>query len=84
MCLAVPGKVIEVKGEDIARKGVVDFGGTKREVGLAFVPDVKIGDWVLIHAGLALNAIDEDEAERTLAELKELEEANKDAWNREK
>ncbi len=70
MCLAVPGRVESIEGEDpLERSGRVDFGGVKREVQLAFVPEVRRGDWVLVHVGIAISRIDEAEAERVLAEL---------------
>ncbi|MBS7624678.1 HypC/HybG/HupF family hydrogenase formation chaperone [Candidatus Bathyarchaeota archaeon] len=61
MCLAIPAKVIEISG-DLAR---VDFGGIVREVNVSLV-DVKVGDYVLVHAGYAIQVIDEAEAEETL------------------
>jgi len=73
MCLAVPGKVVEVRsGAGAAGPiGVVDFQGTRMEVGLAFVPEAGAGDWVLVHAGFALNVLDEQEAMETWRYLKE-------------
>lgn len=62
MCYAIPGRVIEVRGD----LGIVDFGnGVKREVVLALV-DAKIGDYVLVHAGYAIKTLDKDEAKKTL------------------
>lgn len=77
MCLAVPGRLLEVSGEDLARSGRVSFGGIVREVSLACMPEVQPGEYVLVHAGLAIGSIDEEEAERVfryLEELGELEE----------
>jgi hydrogenase expression/formation protein HypC len=75
MCLAVPGKIIEIKdnptGEAIGASGTVDFQGSQVEVGLAFVPEAKLGDWVLVHAGFALNTLDEEEARETWKYLEE-------------
>jgi hydrogenase expression/formation protein HypC len=73
MCLAVPGKVVEVRSASEAAGpiGVVDFQGTRMEVGLAFVPEAGAGDWVLVHAGFALNVLDEQEAMETWRYLKE-------------
>ncbi|MFP4560072.1 MAG: HypC/HybG/HupF family hydrogenase formation chaperone [Thiohalorhabdus sp.] len=70
MCLAVPGKVVEQEGDEIAR---VDFGGVRKSVSLALVEDVAVGDYVLVHVGFALQRIDPEEAERTLALLAELD-----------
>jgi hydrogenase expression/formation protein HypC len=75
MCLAVPGKIIEIKenptGEAVGAAGKVDFQGSQVEVGLAFVPEAKVGDWVLVHAGFALNTLDEEEARETWKYLEE-------------
>ena len=67
MCLAVPMKVIEIR-EDM---GDVEVGGVKREVGLMLLDDVRVGDWVIIHAGFAISKLDETQAEETLDLLKE-------------
>jgi hydrogenase expression/formation protein HypC len=76
MCLAVPGVVLDIEGGDPAfRRGSVDFSGVRREVSLAFTPEVQCGDYVLVHAGFALTVIDPNEAELTLAELRRLGEA---------
>jgi hydrogenase expression/formation protein HypC len=73
MCLAVPGKVVEVRSAAGAAGpvGVVDFQGTRMEVGLVFVPEAGAGDWVLVHAGFALNVLDEQDAMETWRYLKE-------------
>ena len=73
MCLAVPARVIEVDG-DLAK---VDFGGVVREVNISLV-DVKVGDYVLVHAGYAIQVIDEREAEETLALWRGILEAEED------
>jgi hydrogenase expression/formation protein HypC len=74
MCLAVPGRIEAIEGEDpLERRGRVDFDGVRREVQLAFVPEAEPGDWVLVHVGLAITRIDEAEAERLLADLASLE-----------
>lgn len=76
MCLAVPGVVLEIEGDEPAfRRGSVDFSGIRREVSLAFVPEVKPGDYVLVHAGFALTVIEAEEARITLEELRRLGEA---------
>ena len=72
MCLAVPGQLLEVKGEDLDRCGRVSFGGIVREVSLACVPEVEVGQYVLVHAGMALGTLDEEEANRVFEYLAEL------------
>jgi hydrogenase expression/formation protein HypC len=79
MCLAVPGKIVSVMEDDPpeVRRGKVDFGGVQKEICLAYTPEAKIGDYVLVHVGFALNVVDEDEAQRifeTLDEMQRLEE----------
>lgn len=78
MCLAVPGRVVSVTGDDpLTRTARVDFGGVAKEVGLALLPDAAIGDYVLVHVGVALTRIDEAEAQAVfgyLAEIGALEE----------
>jgi hydrogenase expression/formation protein HypC len=73
MCLAVPGKVESIWGDEPEfLTGKVDFAGLKKEVSFAFVPEVQIGDYVLVHVGMALQVIDPKEAQRTFEALKEL------------
>lgn len=73
MCLAVPGKVLTVAGDDpLDRTGRVSFGGVVREVSLAFVPEAAAGDYVVVHAGFALNRLDEAEAARVFDHLREI------------
>jgi hydrogenase expression/formation protein HypC len=74
MCLAIPGKIISVEGDDLARGGVVDFEGIRREVNLAFVPEAGVGDHVLVHVGFAISRVDEAEARRVFETLREMEE----------
>jgi hydrogenase expression/formation protein HypC len=70
MCLAVPGRILSVAGDDpLTREGRVEFAGIVRQVSLACVPEAAPGDWVLVHAGFALTVLDEAEAARTLAYL---------------
>ena len=78
MCLAVPGKVVEIAGEGELRMGKVDFAGVQRQACLAYVPEVRVGDYVLVHVGFAISVIDEQAAQETLqalAEISALEEA---------
>ena len=73
MCLAVPGKIISISDEDkLMRRGKVDFGGIIKEVILAYVPQAQVGEYVIVHAGFALNLIDEVEAKEALEILKSL------------
>lgn len=75
MCLAIPGKVLSVEGDDPTfLRGRVDFGGVKKEISLAFTPEAKVGDYVLVHVGFALSVVDEEEAGRIFATLEEMEE----------
>ena len=69
MCVAIPMQVVEIKGE----KGVLEIGGVKREVGLQLLKDVKVGDYVIVHAGFAIQQLDEKEALETLALFAEME-----------
>jgi len=71
MCLAVPAKVLEIKGD----RGVVDFGGIRREVNLSLIDDVKVGDYVLIHVGFAIQKLERKEAEEILKLWREVSEA---------
>jgi hydrogenase expression/formation protein HypC len=73
MCLAVPGKVVEITGEGELRMGNVDFSGVQRQACLAYVPEVQLGDYVLVHVGFAISRIDERAAHETLAALAEIE-----------
>ena len=73
MCLAIPGKLLSIEGEDpVFRLGRVDFCGVKRAVNLAFTPDAQPGDFVLVHVGFAITRVDPDEAQRTYAYLAEI------------
>jgi hydrogenase expression/formation protein HypC len=72
MCLAIPGKVVEVSDDRGLRMARVDFGGTVRRVCLEPLPDAGVGDYVLVHVGLALGRVDPEEAARTYRALAEL------------
>ena len=73
MCLSIPGKLIEETGEGLKRTGKIDFGGVIKEISLGCVPEAKISDYVLVHAGFGLSVIDEEEANKTLEYLKNLD-----------
>jgi hydrogenase expression/formation protein HypC len=72
MCLGVPGRVVDVADEQGVLMGRVDFGGVARKVCLSHVPDVKPGEYVLVHVGFALSKLDEQEAARVFELLQEL------------
>jgi hydrogenase expression/formation protein HypC len=74
MCLAVPGKLLDIAGDNpLTREGRVSFAGVVKKANLAYVPEARVGDYVLVHAGFALTVIDEQEALKTLAYLAEYE-----------
>jgi hydrogenase expression/formation protein HypC len=73
MCLAVPGKILSITGDDpLMRMAKVSFGGVVKEVSLAYVPEAAIGDYVIVHVGFALNKLDEQDALKVLEDLKAL------------
>lgn len=72
MCLGVPGKVIEIYTSDGVRMGRVDFGGLVKEVCLAYVPEVEIGDYTIVHVGFAITQLDEQSAQESLALLQQI------------
>jgi hydrogenase expression/formation protein HypC len=74
MCLAIPGKIIEITNSDeLLRAGRVSFGGVIKEVNLAYVPEAGIDDYVIVHAGFAISTLDEKEALQVFEYLKEIE-----------
>jgi hydrogenase expression/formation protein HypC len=74
MCLAVPGQILEIQGDQPeTRVGRVRFGGIMKEINLAFVPEAQPGDYVLVHVGFAITRIDEAEAVRVFAYLQEID-----------
>jgi len=74
MCLAVPGRVVEITnaGDAAFRVGKVDFGGIRKEVNLAYTPEAEVGKYVLVHVGFAISVVDEAEAQRIFKYLEEL------------
>lgn len=79
MCLAIPGRVLSISGDDpLMRVGQVDFGGIVKEINLAFVPEAAIGDYVLVHVGFAISIINEAEATRVFDYLREIGELGKE------
>lgn len=76
MCLAVPGKILEItEADSILRTAKVSFGGAVKTINISFVPEAKIGDYVLAHVGFALSVIDEEEAFKTMEYLKKMGDA---------
>ncbi len=74
MCLAVPGKIVSLsEGDPLLRTGKVSFGGVLKEVSLAYVPEAKVGDYVIVHVGFALSIVDEAEANQVFEYLKQME-----------
>jgi len=65
MCLAIPGKILEIHEAGDLRVGKVQFGGITRQVQLSFVPEARTGDWVMVHVGFAISMVDAEEAEKT-------------------
>ena len=73
MCLAGPGKIVSINETDpLFRLGVVDFGGVTREVNLACVPEAVLGDYVIVHVGMALSVLDKETALQTRREMREI------------
>ncbi|NLF07590.1 MAG: HypC/HybG/HupF family hydrogenase formation chaperone [Pirellulaceae bacterium] len=73
MCLGIPGKVVEVRLQDDVPMGRVEFGGILKDTCLVYTPEVKVGDYVLVHVGFAISVIDETEANETMDYLREIE-----------
>ena len=72
MCVAIPVKVLEIKGS----RGLIEIGGLNKEIELYLTPDIQVGDYVLLHAGFAIQRIDEGEAKETLRLLEEISEVS--------
>lgn len=78
MCLAIPGKLISITAEldETFRQGKVSFGGITKEVNLSMIPEAKLGDYVLVHVGVAIGIVDEEEAQQTFEYLKQMGEVD--------
>ena len=75
MCLAIPGRILTIIDDGpLTRRGRVDFAGIIREVNLAFVPEAAVGNYVIVHVGVALSVVDEGEAQRVFEYLREIDE----------
>lgn len=75
MCLAIPGRLVTILNpeEQIFRKGKVSFDGIMKEINLSMVPEAKVNDYVLVHVGVAISIVDEEEARKTLEYIKAIE-----------
>ncbi len=74
MCLAIPGKITSISGEEpLTRMGKIDFGGVLKDASLAYVPEAKVGDYVIVHVGFAISRVDEEEAQKVFEYLREME-----------
>lgn len=84
MCLAIPGLLLNISGDDpITRIGQVKFGGIVKEVNLAYAPEAKVGDYVIVHVGFAISTLNEAEANRVFEYLREMDELQELEWGRE-
>ncbi len=72
MCLAVPGQIIDVRQDRGTRMATIDFDGIKKEICLAYLPDIGIGDYAIVHVGFAISKVDEEQALETLAMFRDL------------
>ncbi len=73
MCLGVPGRVVDINRHDVGMQmGRVQFGGIQKQVCLSFLPDIRIGDYVIVHAGFAISQVDEEEAAKTFEILRQM------------
>ncbi len=72
MCLSIPGRITEIHNDGALIMGKADFGGVLKEICLDYVPEAKVGQFVLIHVGFAISVLDEEEAQETLTLLREL------------
>jgi hydrogenase expression/formation protein HypC len=73
MCLAIPGKILSIAGDDpLMRTGRISFGGIVKEVNLAYTPEAGVGDYVIVHVGFAISTLDQTEAHRVFDYLREM------------
>lgn len=73
MCLGIPGKIEEIFENNGMRMGKVDFGGVQKEICLEYLPDVQVGSYVIVHVGFAISEVDEEEANKTMEMIREIE-----------
>jgi hydrogenase expression/formation protein HypC len=84
MCLAIPGKIVDIgHREDEMIMGKVSFGGLEKEICLSYVPDAKVGDFVIVHVGFAISKIDHEEARRVFDYLEQMGETEEIKTNSE-
>jgi hydrogenase expression/formation protein HypC len=84
MCLGIPGRIVAMHDTQGLQMGVVDFGGVRREVCLAYVADeVNVGDYAIVHVGFAISKVDEAEARRTYEVLREMSQLDELEWMKE-
>jgi hydrogenase expression/formation protein HypC len=83
MCLAIPGKLLSITAQldETFRQGKVSFGGITKEINLSMVPEARIGDYVLVHVGVAIGVVDEEEARQTFDYLKQMGEVDEITQN---
>ena len=81
MCLSIPGKIQKIYAEGSLKMGKVDFGGIVKEICLDYVPEVQVGQYVLVHVGFAISALDEDEAQSRLDAIREVAEFEEEFGN---
>ncbi|MHB9133709.1 MAG: HypC/HybG/HupF family hydrogenase formation chaperone [Armatimonadota bacterium] len=72
MCLAVPGKIMSITGDELSRTGKVSFGGVLKEINLSYVPEAQVGNYVMVHVGVALSVVDEAEAQQVFEYLQQM------------
>ena len=72
MCLAVPGRIVEIRDERGTKMATIDFDGITKDICLAYLPDIEVGDYAIVHVGFAISKIDEESAKETLAMFDEL------------
>ncbi len=74
MCLAIPGKIVEFTDalDDVFRIAKVDYGGIQKEVNMSMLPEAKVGDYVMVHVGVAISIVDEQEAQETAKFLRQM------------
>jgi hydrogenase expression/formation protein HypC len=72
VCLAIPGKIVDIREEHGLRTGRIQFGGILRQASLDFVPEAQVGDYVMVHVGFAISRVDAEEARRTYELLEEM------------
>jgi hydrogenase expression/formation protein HypC len=76
MCLGIPGRIVEIYDTAGLKMGKIDFGGVVKEACLAYLEEVEVGDYAIIHVGFAISKLDEEEAQHTLQALREMGDLN--------